>query len=109
MLIPQEDPPLRLADILPDWTPLHLPHLLARPVFDPATFCRVRLHNDNEGVVRGYLAAHWLKHLLESNLSLTAIFDLLFASTYGVSLTRPSMRETAAWLATLARRSHSDP
>jgi hypothetical protein len=101
VLIPQEDPPLRLSDILPDWTPEHLPHLLARPVFDPATFGRVRLHNDNEGVVRSYLAAHWLNRLKETNLSLTAIFDLLFSNTYGVPLTRPSTQETAAWLATL--------
>ncbi len=43
---------------------------LTRPVFDPATFGRARLHNDNEGVVRGYLAARWFDRLRKANLSL---------------------------------------
>jgi hypothetical protein len=49
-----------LAAILPDWSPEHHQRLLSRAVFDPATFGYVRLHNDNQGVVRSFLAARWL-------------------------------------------------
>ena len=93
-----QDPPLDLAQVLPDWSTEDRTLLLARPIFDPATFGRVRLHNDNEGVVRGYLAARWLKRLRDDNLSIRQLFALLFAEPYGVELTKPSMHETAAWL-----------
>jgi hypothetical protein len=73
--------------------------LLSRPVFDPATFGRVRLHNDNEAVVRAYLAARWLKRLRQNNLSRGELFERLFATSYGIELIKPSMQETAAWLA----------
>ena len=43
-----------LAAVLPDWSAGDRIRLLTRPVFDPATFGRVRLHNDNEGVVCAY-------------------------------------------------------
>ena len=93
-----QDPPLDLAQVLPDWSAEDRTLLLARPIFDPATFGRVRLHNDNEGVVRGYLAARWLNRLRNGNLSMRQLFPLLFAEPYGVELTKPSMQETAAWL-----------
>jgi hypothetical protein len=88
-----------LADILPDWGGKDRSRLLGRAVFDPATFGRVRLHNDNEGVVRGYLAARWLHRLRQANLSRTGLFGLLFADVYGVQVVKPSLQETAAWLA----------
>jgi len=91
--------PVDLADVLPDWPPDDRTCLLTRPVFDPATFGRARLHNDNEGVVSGYLTARWLSRLLRANLPQETLFDLLFATTYGIELIKPSMRETAAWLA----------
>lgn len=93
------NPPLNLYDVLPDWGPQDIARLLARPVFDPATFGRARLHNDNEGVVRAYLAAKWIKRLRASNLSTREMLALLFGERYGVEVTKPSMRETAAWLA----------
>jgi hypothetical protein len=91
--------PLDLAQVLSDWPPDDRTRLLARPVFDPATLGRARLHNDNEGVVRGYLAARWLHRLGQTNLSRGQLFDLLFATTYGIELVKPSVQETAAWLA----------
>jgi hypothetical protein len=84
---------------LSDWPSNDHMWLLTRPVFDLATFGRVRLHNDNEGVVRSYLAARWLRRLRKINLSHSELFDLLFATTYGVEAIKPSMQETAAWLA----------
>jgi len=67
-------------------------------VFDPATLGRARIHNDNQAVVRAYLAARWLHRLRKSNLPQQGLFDLLFAETYGVEVIKPTMQETAAWL-----------
>lgn len=89
----------KLKNILPDWPSDHLPKLLARPVFDPAGPGQVRLHNDNDGVVRGYLTARWLKARLDGNVSMARVRSLLFAEADGVPIVIPSTKETAAWLA----------
>lgn len=94
-----DDSFIDLADVLPDWSPEDRGRLLTRPVFDPATFGRARIHNDNQGVVRGYLTARWLRRLIGENLQRRSVFDLLFANTYGLELVKPSVRGTAAWLA----------
>jgi hypothetical protein len=103
--IPDKDAPLedhraatRLDGVLPDWTNGDRLQLLTRPAFDPATFGRARLHNDNEGVVRSYLTARWLLRLRQANLPQRRLHDLLFARTYEIELIKPSMLETAAWL-----------
>lgn len=103
--IPDKDAPIEDArpavtidDVLPDWPSEDRLQLLTRPAFDPATFGRARLHNDNEGVVRAYLAARWLHRLRQANLPQRRLHDLLFSRTYGVELIKPSMLETAAWL-----------
>lgn len=98
-LRPEDDGALRVDEVLPDWSPRDRAYLMSRPVFDPATFGRARLHNDNDGVVRGYLAARWLHRLRAKNLSSSELFNLVFASSYGIELVKPSVRETAAWLA----------
>jgi hypothetical protein len=89
---------LDVADVLPDWSPQDRSLLLTRAVFDPATLGRARIHNDNQAVVRAYLAARWLQRLRKGNLSQQGLFDLLFAETYGVEVIKPTMQETAAWL-----------
>jgi len=89
---------LKIQDILPDYSGPERADLLIRPVFDPATFGRTRLHNDNLGVVRAYLAAQWLLRLRRDNLSNRELFSLLFGDTYGEKVIIPSVRETAAWL-----------
>ncbi len=103
--IPDKDAPIEDArpavtidDVLPDWPSEDRQQLLTRPAFDPATFGRARLHNDNEGVVRAYLAARWLHRLRQVNLPRRRLHDFLFSRTYGVELIKPSMLETAAWL-----------
>jgi hypothetical protein len=97
--LPDATAPLDLADVLSDWSAEDQTRLLTRPVFDPATFGRARLHNDNENVVSAFLAGRWLRRLRAANLSQEDLFDLLFAKSYGISLIKPSMQETAAWLA----------
>ena len=103
--IPEKDAPIQdmgtaivIDDVLPDWSPEDRMQLLTRPAFDPATFGRARLHNDNQGVVRAYLAARWLCWLWKANLSEENLHALLFSQTYGINLVKPSMQETAAWL-----------
>lgn len=93
------DNALPLEVILPDWADGNRLLLLGRPVFDPATLGRARLHNDNEGTLRCYLAARWLNARLQQNCPLQTVFDLLFADLYGYRLVRPDMVETSAWLA----------
>ncbi len=88
----------RIDRVLPEWSSADRQQLLGRPAFDPATFGRARLHNDNEGVVRAYLAAHWLHRLRKANLPRRQLHDLLFSRTYEIELVKPSMMETAAWL-----------
>ena len=88
----------RLRDILPDWPTDQLPMLLSRPAFDPASLGQVRLHNDNDGVVRGFLAARWLQARLEANAPRSRVFALLFGDADGVPIVLPSAKETAAWL-----------
>jgi len=99
MALAKDNRAVDLADVLPDWSADDRRRLLTRPVFDPATFGRARLHNDNEGVVRGYLTARWLSRLRAANLPQQTLMDLLFATAYGIEVIKPSMRETAAWLA----------
>ena len=103
--IPDKDMPvedvrttLKIDDVLPDWSNEDRLQLLIRPAFDPATFGRAKLHNDNEGVVRAYLAARWLQRLRQANLPQHRLVDLLFSRTYEIELVKPSMLETAAWL-----------
>jgi hypothetical protein len=99
IVLSSSDPKHHLDQILPDWPPEHRRRLLARAVFDPATFGRVRLHNDNVGDVRALLAAKWLLRRRRENCSVRDLLDLLFADSYGYSLIKPSLRQTGAWLA----------
>lgn len=88
IVLGRSNPGFDIADILPDWNGTDCARLLGRAVFDPATFGRVRLHNDNQGVVRAYLAARWLRRLRRANLSKTGLISLLFADVYGAARAR---------------------
>lgn len=92
---------LNLNEVLPDWQGSDRTKLINRPVFDPADAGFVRLHNDNQGVVRSYLAAHWLERMRSAHCPIKTINEILFGDTYGVKLVKPSMRETTAWLSIL--------
>jgi hypothetical protein len=87
-----------LGQVLPDWSVQDRGRLLTRAVFDPATLGRARIHNDNQGSVRSFLAGRWLRRLRQINLSKQALFDLLFGEQYGIAVIKPSMQNTAAWL-----------
>ena len=89
---------LALQSVLTDWPRDQQLRLLSRPVFDPATLGRVRLHNDNDGTVRAYLTARWLHARLAANCPPQVVEDLLFADIYGHALIRPDMVDVASWL-----------
>lgn len=89
---------LRLRDVLPDMPQSLQSNLINSAVFVPSGIGMVRLHNDNEGAVSSYLAARWLKRLLDKNCPWSAVESLLFASTYGKRVVKRSMAQTAAWL-----------
>lgn len=89
---------LDVRSVLHDWSASDLVALLNRAVFEPESYGRTRLHNDNQGVVRSYLTSRWLLRLRRANLPARRLNGLLFASIYGIDLVRPSLRETTAWL-----------
>ena len=92
-------PALALPEILPEWHSSDLQLLIARPIFDAATAGYVKLHNDNQGEVRGFLTARWLHRLRsEGNCPWSRLNNLIFSDIYGEALVRPSMRSTASWL-----------
>ena len=92
-------PALGLQEILPDWHGEQLAWLRDRPVFDPASLGRLKLHNDNQGIVSGFLAARWLAQRLAANAPASRVRALLFAEADGVPIVLPSAQETVAWLA----------
>jgi len=89
---------LRLADALSDVAPALQRELLSAAIFIPASAGLARLQNDSNGVVRSYLAARWLRRMLQQNCPWSAARDLLFSQTYGVDTVKPSMVAVAAWL-----------
>ena len=92
-------PALALPEVLPDWHSSDLQLLIARPIFNVATAGYVKLHNDNQGEVRGYLTARWLHRLrTKGNCPWSRVKNLIFSDIYGEALVRPSMRSTTAWL-----------
>ena len=89
----------KLKDILPDWSDANQKTLMRRAVFDPATFGKLQFHNDNNGTICSYLAAKWLSRMKENNCSTKTILNLFFVEQYGLPLIRPSLQQTASWLA----------
>jgi hypothetical protein len=70
--------------------------LLRRGLFAPATYGRVRFHHR---ATQEYLTARWLDRLLHGSGSRQEIWNLVFASRYGVQAIVPSLRPAVAWLA----------
>ncbi|WP_050028199.1 hypothetical protein [Verrucomicrobium sp. BvORR034] len=80
--------------ILTDWTEEERQTLLRRPLFDPATYGRIRFHHRS---IQEYLAAQRLANLRDRGMPTNAIFRLLFSNRYGFELVVPSMRAIASW------------
>jgi hypothetical protein len=113
--IDEQAPALEVVDVLLDLTQVQQTALLERPIFDPATYGRVRFH-DRE--ILEYLAACWFKHRLHAGATVKRIRDLFLPAIYGRSFcplritrtraTNPRLRGALPWLAadtTAIRRS----
>jgi hypothetical protein len=102
LLIPDEsagpqDTPSSIdpADVLPEFQARERLALLGRPIFDEASYGRVRFHHRT---VREYLAASWFHRLLEHGFR-PEIEDLIFHYKYSRCFVPPSLLPVAAWLA----------
>lgn len=91
----EESSSLDAGSVLTDWSNAEIKALLRRPIFDPATYGRIRFHHDS---VQVYLAAQRLEKLSAQGLSKPRLRRLLFADRYGEKVVIPSMRPVAAWL-----------
>lgn len=84
------------ASILSDWTAPERKALLERPLFGFASYGRVRFHHRS---VMEFLAAERVKTLRANGMTARALKRLLFATTRGNTIARPSKRAIAGWLA----------
>jgi len=84
------------AIILPDWTAPERKALLERPLFGFASYGRVRFHHRS---VMEFLAAERVHALRARGMTARALKRLLFATTRGKTIARPSKRAIAGWLA----------
>ncbi|MBI4968990.1 MAG: hypothetical protein HZC25_12815 [Rhodospirillales bacterium] len=91
--------------ILPDWPEREVRTLLGRAIFDEASFGKIRFHHRN---TIDYLAACWLKNLMEANCPTSRIERLLFRPSYeDRDVVAPSLAPVAGWLAGWNRKIHA--
>ena len=98
---PEEDinealPALDPYELLPEWDREDVEALLRRPIFDEATYGRVRFHTRT---VSEYLSASWLKKRHQEGCPAKEIINIFFATRYGKTVIRRKFSSIAAWLA----------
>lgn len=81
--------------VLSDWDQTAVNALLRTGLFAPSTYGRVKFH---QRTTQEYLAACWLRSLVETNCPLAELHQLLFAEPYGVKTVVPTLIAVAAWL-----------
>jgi hypothetical protein len=85
------------AECLPsDWTPSMHRAMLARAVFDAASYGRIRFHHRR---IAEHLAACWLEGRMREGCPYPVLEELLFAYRDGRWILRPGFRPVTAWLA----------
>jgi hypothetical protein len=87
---------LSVKSILNDWNDSDCATLLARPLFDEATYGTVRFHHRS---VREYLTAELFADMLQKQTSRRRIEELFFRTQYGLDVIVPVMRPILPWLA----------
>lgn len=83
-------------EFLPDWSSIEIGELLRRPVFDEATYGRVRLHHRS---VQEFLAARWVQNLIKKGLSSAAVVKIFFRDENGERVIPDHLGPVVAWLA----------
>jgi hypothetical protein len=82
--------------VLPaDWRTDQIKALLTRPIFDGASYGRIRFHHRR---VAEYLAAQWLSQRMREGCPVGELNGLLFAHIGSAEVLRPSLAPVAAWL-----------
>ena len=83
------------AVCLQDWPPNERHMLLNRPLFDSASYGRIRFHHRRSAE---YLAARWLANRMEEGCPTPILEDLLFTRIKNKDVIRPSLSPVTAWL-----------
>lgn len=78
-----------------EWRKEQWQALLIRPIFDGASYGRIRFHHRR---VAEYLAAKWLEARMAEGCPTTVLDDLLFNCFEGQRVLRPAIAPVAAWL-----------
>lgn len=91
---------LRVLDCLPStWTDAERSALIERPLFDSASYGRMRFHHRR---VADYLAARWILKRMKAGLPWSELEHLFFECRKDRCVLRPSRAMAAAWLASLS-------
>lgn len=77
--------------------------LLTRPLFDGASYGRIRFHHRR---VREYLAAQWVLRRMEQGCSLEELESLFFVHRAGTRIIRASLAPVVPWLCAGTRPWH---
>jgi hypothetical protein len=83
-------------EFLPDWSSVDVAELLRRPLFDEATYGRVRLHHRS---VQEFLAARWVADLVSSGMAHARVLELFLREEGGEQAIPAHLGPVAAWLA----------
>lgn len=83
-------------EFLPDWSSVDVAELLRRPLFDEATYGRVRLHHRS---VQEFLAARWVADLVSSGMAHARVLELFLREEGGEQVIPAHLGPVAAWLA----------
>ena len=87
---------LDAASCLPaSWKPGEVAALLSRPLFDAASYGRIRFHHRH---VTEYLAAQWFRRRMSDGCPTRVLEQLLFDDTRRVPVPRRSLTPVTAWL-----------
>lgn len=83
------------ACLCADWLPIEKQMLLTRPLFDSASYGRIRFHHRRSAE---YLAAKWLENRMKEGCPSLILEDLLFTRIRNKDVIRPSLAPVTAWL-----------
>ena len=78
-----------------DWRPEQCRALLARAIFDSASYGRIRFHHRR---VSEYLASQWVTKRVHEGCPIAVLEELLFARIGDRRVIRPALAPVAAWL-----------
>jgi hypothetical protein len=90
-----------LACLPEDWRPEEGRALLARAIFDGASYGRIRFHHRR---LSEFLAAAWFRRLMQLECPIAELEAILTEVRGGRRILRPSMAPIAAWLSLGAER-----